>query len=105
MAKTLKCNVTFGLTCVVNSEAEKGLEAARDLARVALKHSDEEPKGEQGAMLKLFASERTTEELLELIVRKGIRELIRSELESEMNNDESTVTVGNIKVAFEPREV
>lgn len=103
MAKTLKCNVNFGLTVVVNSKSEKALEAARDLARVALKHGDK-PKGEQGAMLEAFASERTIEQLLELIVRKGIRELVREELEREMNNDETSTTVGNIKVTFESRE-
>ena len=103
MAKTLKCNVTFGATIVVNSDAEKALEAARDLARVALKNG-EKPKGEQGAMLEAFASERTLEQLLELIVRKGIREIVRDELESELNNDETAATIGNIKVTFEARE-
>lgn len=103
MAKTLKCNVTFGATIVVSSDAEKALEAARDLARVALKHG-EKPKGEQKFLLEAFASERTTEQLLELIVRKGVRELVREELEREMNNDETSTTVGDIKVTFEARE-
>ncbi|AFO12315.1 hypothetical protein PhiS1_26 [Pseudomonas phage Phi-S1] len=104
MAKTLKCNVNFGLTVVVNSESEKALEAARDLARVALKHNPDEAKGEQKFLLEAFASERTTEQLLELIVRKGVRELVREELERELNNDETSTTVGNIKVTFEARE-
>ncbi|ANY29041.1 hypothetical protein UNOSLW4_0130 [Pseudomonas phage UNO-SLW4] len=103
MAKTLKANVSFGLTCVVNTDAEKALEAARDLARVALKHG-EAPKGEQGAMLSLFASEKPTEELLEIIIRKGVRELVREELDRELNTDETRATIGNIKVDFEVRE-
>lgn len=104
MAKTLKCNVTFGLTAVVNTETETAVNVAREEARKALTEGVQ-CDGEHKAMLEIFASDRTTEALLELVLRKGIRELVRSELEREMTNDETSVKVGNIKVEFVPREV
>ena len=100
MAKTLKCNVSFGLSSVVNTETVKALEEARIEAREALQDGIK-CDGERMAMLKVFASERTTEELLELMFRKGIREIVRKELKAEMDNDETSLRVGEIKVAFE----
>lgn len=99
MAKTLKCQVTFPLTLIVNSESEKDLEGARAEAREIVA-SGKELHGEQKAMINAFASERTTEQLLELILRKGIRELVRAELKSEMNNSETKCRIGDIKVDF-----
>lgn len=99
MAKTLKCNVSFGLTAVVNTETVKAVDEARLEARKALAEG-EQGDGEHAAMLKLFASERTTEELLEVILRKGLREIIRKELMQEMNNSETSLRIGDIKVAF-----
>lgn len=100
MSKTLKLNVTFPITAVVNTETVVDLEGARLEAREAI--AEMIPmKGEQLAMFKLFASEMTTEALLETILRKGLREIIRKEINSEMNNGETTVRVGDIKVAFE----
>ncbi|WYW00660.1 host HNS inhibition protein [Pseudomonas phage vB_PpuP-Vasula] len=103
MAKTLKCNVSFGMTAICNTETVKALEDARVEARGILAENPS-VNGEHKAMLEAFASERTTEALLELILRKGIREIVRKELEAEMNNGETSVRIGNIKVAFEARE-
>lgn len=100
MAKTLKCNVSFGLSAVVNTETVKAVEEARAEAREALQDGVKYD-GERKAMLEVFASERTTEELLELLLRKGIRDLVRKELKAEMDNDETRVRVGEIKVTFE----
>lgn len=100
MAKTLKCNVTFPLTLIVNSESVASVEESRKEAREVLA-SGVALSGERKAMIEAFASERTTEELLELILRKGLREIIRSELKSEMNNSETKVRIGDIKVDFE----
>ncbi|QJD54617.1 hypothetical protein PssvBMR1_gp24 [Pseudomonas phage MR1] len=100
MAITLKANVNFGLRLVVNTGTIAAVEVSRALARVAV--AEGKPmKGESAAMVSLFASEITTESLMETIMRKGIRELVREHLEDELNNDETTVRVGNVKVAFE----
>ncbi|QHJ81065.1 MAG: hypothetical protein [Bacteriophage sp.] len=103
MAKTLKCQVTFPLTLIVNSESEKDLEGARAEAREIVA-SGKELRGEQKAMITAFASERTTEQLMELILRKGIRELVRAELKSEMNNSGTKCRIGDIKVDFTPHK-
>lgn len=104
MAKTLKCTVNFPLTFVVNTESVKDLEGVREEARKMLADTTMSFKGEQSAMLEAFASERTTEALLELILRKGVREIVRKELKSEMNNSETKVRIGDIKVDFSADE-
>lgn len=103
MAMTLKASVSFDLTAVVNTETVKALEDARIEAREALQDGIK-CNGEHKAMLEVFASERTTEALLELILRKGLREIIRKEIKSEMCNDETSVRLGEITVAYKPRE-
>lgn len=108
MAKTLKLNVTFPMTVVVNTESVAAVDASRVTAREAVAKAAQEGeqlKGEAGAFLRLFASEITTEALLEIIMRKGIREIIRAEMTSELNNAETGVRVGDIKVSYETREV
>lgn len=108
MAKTLKLNVTFPMTIVVNSETVVAVESARKEAREALSkaaENGEKVKGEAGAFLKLFASELSTEKLLETLTRKGIREVVRKELTSELNNAETSVRVGDIKVTYETPKI
>uniref|UniRef100_A0AAU6VZG9 Uncharacterized protein n=1 Tax=Pseudomonas phage Ghual01 TaxID=3138534 RepID=A0AAU6VZG9_9CAUD len=104
MAITLKANVNFGLRLVVNTGTIAAVEVSRALSRVALAEGNV-GKGEAAAMVRLFASEITTESLMETILRKGIRELVREHLEDELNNEETTVRVGNVKVAFEAPSV
>ncbi|UAV89431.1 hypothetical protein SNK_28 [Pseudomonas phage SNK] len=102
MAKTLKLNVAFGMTVVINSETEKGFEVARAAARESVKQGVLNGN-KKDSMLHVFASDKTSEEVFEIILRSGVRELIRKELTSEMNNGETSATVGNIKVTFEKR--
>lgn len=102
MAKTLKLNVAFGMTVVINSETEKGFEVARVAARESVKQGVLNGN-KKDSMLHVFASEKTSEEVFEIIIRSGVRELIRNELTREMNNGETSTTVGNIKVTFEKR--
>lgn len=104
MAKTIKCNVNFDLTAVIQSSGLKTLQEAREASREAIaggEHGD----GEHKAMIEIFASDRTEEDLLKLILRKSIREMIREELEGELNTADTSVRVGNIKVDFKAREV
>lgn len=95
MSKTLKLTVSFPMSVVVNSETVAAVEESREALKGA-----KQLKGEEKAMAVLFASERTTEEILEIVMRKGIREILRKELTSELNNTETGVTVGDIKVVY-----
>ncbi|WYW04373.1 host HNS inhibition protein [Pseudomonas phage vB_PpuP-Kurepalu-2] len=104
MAKTLKANVNFGVTIVINSETEKAFEIARAAARESVKQGITNGN-KKDSMLHVFASDKTSEEVFEIILRSGIRELVRKELTGELNNGETSATVGNIKVDFEKREV
>ena len=100
MAKTLKLNVTFPMSVVVNTQTVKALEIARAAAREAVKQG--ELNGDKrDSMVHVFASDKPTEEVLEIIIRSGVRGLIRDELTRGLTNDETRATVGNIKVAFE----
>ncbi|AKG94369.1 hypothetical protein VO98_135 [Pseudomonas phage phiPsa17] len=104
MAKTLKLNVSFPMSVVVNTETCKGLEVARAAAREAIKQGTTNGN-KRDFMLNVFASDKTTEEVLEIIIRSGVRQLVREELTREMTNDETRATVGDIKVSFEDSSV
>ncbi|WZX11488.1 hypothetical protein YZUPF006_000026 [Pseudomonas phage YZU-PF-006] len=104
MAKTLKLNVSFPMTVVVNTDACKGLSIARAAAREAVKQGTINGNKKDN-MLNVFASDNTDEEVIEIILRSGVRELVRNELTREMSNDETKATVGDIKVSFENNSV
>lgn len=104
MSITLKAQVNFGLTIVVET---KSLEFVRD-ARAACKSMSAEQAaealkdadGEERFKLNLFRSERTDEEVLEAIYRTYLRGFMRDELKSQLCNSESRARIGNIKVDF-----
>ena len=105
MAKTLKVNVSFPMTIVVNTDAVNSLTEVRATAREALEvaaAAGEKIAGEKGAMIRLFAGDMTDEALLELIMRKGIRDFIRDDMRKELNTSETKTTVGDVRVTFEP---
>lgn len=105
MSITLKAQVTFGLTIVVMAETLKFVADARSEVKamtpekVAEKLKD--ATGEERFKFELFASDKTDEEVIEVIYRASMRGFLREELKSQLCNSESRARIGNIKVDFE----
>ncbi|WYW04228.1 host HNS inhibition protein [Pseudomonas phage vB_PpuP-Kallioja] len=101
MSMTLKLNVSFPMTIVVKAETLKAFDETREEARKIPAEEIEKLKGETKFRAELFRGDRTTEQVMELIYRAGIRELIRKELVEEITGNESTARLGCIKVTYE----
>ncbi|WYW04279.1 host HNS inhibition protein [Pseudomonas phage vB_PpuP-Kompost-2] len=101
MSKTLKMNVTFPMSIVVKTETVLEFQKDRKLARELSPEKVAKFKGEQLAGYHLLVGDRSDEEVLEIIYRKGIRETVREGISRELPGSEATVTVGDIKVSFE----
>lgn len=101
MAKTLRLTVTFPMTIVVSSETCAELAADRKRIREMPAEKVAKLKGQPKANYELMMSERTDEELMEIIYRAGLRETIRSNIKSEVCSSESTCRIGDIKVTYE----
>jgi hypothetical protein len=98
---TLKLNVSFPMTIVVKTETLKAFDATREEIRKIPAEEIAALKGEAKFRAELFRGDRTTEQVMELIYRAGIRELIRKELVEEITGNESTARLGCIKVTYE----
>ncbi|MGV8919554.1 MAG: hypothetical protein ACOH2R_17435 [Pseudomonas sp.] len=101
MSKTLKLTVSFPMTIVVKTETIKDLQETRAQAREIPDEEMATLKGEQKFRTELFRSDRPDEELLELVYRSGIRELLREDFIKQITGNEATVRLGSVKVAFE----
>lgn len=102
MAMTLKLNVSFPMTIVVKTETIKAFEETREEARETPVEEIEKLKGENRFRADLFRGDKTTEEVMKLIYRAGIRELINKELKAEICGNESTARLGCVTVRYEP---
>lgn len=104
MSITLKAQVNFGLTIVVEKETLKFVSDARAECKamtseqVAEKLKD--ASGEERFKFELFRGDKTDVEVAEVIYRTSMRDFLRSELKSQLCNSESRARIGNIKVAF-----
>lgn len=113
MSKTLRCTVSFDLKMVFTGESLKELSETREQAREIIQTGlcqGRKVHGSQKAMVEMFASPISDEELLERIVRAGLRQFIREDLTKELSGaSDGSSTVGNVKVAFKepmkPRQV
>ena len=107
MSITLKAQVTFGLTIVVMSETLKFVSDARAECKAMTSEQVTEKlrdaTGEEKFKFELFRSDKTDEEVIEVIYRTSMRGFLRDELKSQLCNSESRARIGNIKVAFTPR--
>lgn len=109
MSITLKAQVTFGLTIVVIAETLKFVSDARTECKamtpeqVAEKLKD--ATGEERFKFELFRSDKTDEEVVEVIYRTAMRGFLRDELKSQLSNSESSARIGNIKVDFGAKEL
>jgi len=101
MSKTLKLTVTFPMSIVVKTETVLEFQADRIKARELPAEKVAKMTGEVLAGFKLLVGDRTDEEVLEIIYRKGIREIIREGVQRELPGNEATCTVGDIKVSFD----
>lgn len=101
MAKTLKMLITFPMTVVVKTETIEALEGSRADVRAMDPEKVANLKGEQKFRYELFAGDKTTEEVLEVIYRQGLRSGVRELIMEELQGNESTCRVGDIKVAYE----
>jgi len=104
MSITLKAQVTFGLTIVVEKETLKFVSDARAECKamtpeqVSAKLKD--ATGEERLKFELFRSDKTDEEVIEVIYRTSMRGFLREELKSQLCNSESRARIGNIEVDF-----
>jgi hypothetical protein len=101
MSKTLKLTVNFPMSIVVKTETIVEFQADRIKARELPAEKVAKMKGETLASYMLLISDRPDEELLEIIYRKGIREIVREGIARELPGSEATCTVGDIKVSFD----
>lgn len=101
MSKTLKMTVSFPVSIVVRSDTMAEFVSDRAKARAMPAEKVATLKGEAKVSYDLLTSERTDEELLELIYRKGARQIIREDFSKELGGNESTVRTGDVKVVFE----
>jgi hypothetical protein len=101
MSKTLKMTISLPLTVVVKTESIAALEASREEIRQMPAEKVAALKGAQKFRYELFAGDKTTEQVLEVIYRQGLREGVRDLIMGEIQGNESTCRVGDIKVTFE----
>lgn len=101
MSKTLKMTVSFPVTVVIRKDTLEEFVADREKARQMPAERIAKLKGEAKVSYDLLVSERTDEELLELIYRKGVRQIIREDFPKELGGSESTVRTGDVKVVYE----
>ena len=105
MSITLKAQVTFGLTIVVMAETLKFVADARAevkaLTAEQIAEKLKDATGEERFKFELFRSDKTDEEVIEVIYRTSMRGFLRDELKSQLCNSESRARIGNIKVGFE----
>jgi hypothetical protein len=101
MSKTLKMTISLPLTVVVKTESITALEASREEIRQMPAEKVAALKGAQKFRYELFAGDKTTEQVLEVIYRQGLREGVRDLIMGEIQGNESTCRVGDIKVTFE----
>lgn len=101
MSKTLKLNVSFPLTIVVNSKTMAEFVTDRERARELPAEKVAKMKGETLASFNLLIGDRSDEELLEIIYRKGIREIVREGITREIPGKEATCRLGDVKVVFQ----
>lgn len=101
MAKTLKMYITFPMTIVVKTETIETLEEARKDLRELAPEKVALLKGEHKFRYELFTGNKTTEEVLEVIYRMGLRTGIREVIMDEIQGNEANCRVGDIKVTFE----
>lgn len=107
MSKTIRSTVTFSLKQVFQEDALEVLRKSREEAREILKAGL--PKGTHGsqkAMIEMFASDLTEEQLLERVIRAGVREFLAGQFIKELNGDGQKASVGSVTVSFkEPLKV
>ena len=99
MSVTNKFTVTFNLTTVIHSDAQRDLIAARgDLkALVAAGKPLPEVKGPSKFVQDLFVSEKTDEEVIVQLVRTGARDLIHQAFKEECRRAQN-FRVGDVSV-------
>jgi hypothetical protein len=101
MSKTLKMTISLPMTVVVKTESVAALEASREEIRQMPAEKVAALKGAQKFRYELFAGDKTTEQVLEVIYRQGLREGIRELIMGEIQGNESACRVGDIKVTFQ----
>lgn len=100
MAKTFKLNVSFPMSLVVSTETVKDFQEAREEARKIL-YLGKALKGETKFRVELMASDKPDDEVLQIIFRSGIRQVLREDFLKEVCGSESTGRLGDVKVVYQ----
>lgn len=100
MSITMKAVVTFPMTIIINRETMQYIAEARQKCRDADPEKFAEAKGHERFKVELFLSNKTDEEVCQIIYRASMREFIRRDVTNELKTDESRARIGDIKVDF-----
>lgn len=100
MSITMKAVVTFPLTIIINTETMQYIAEARQKCRDADPAKFAEAKGHERFKVELFLSDKTDEEVAQVIYRASMREFIRRDMTNELKTDECSARIGDIKVTF-----
>lgn len=101
MSKTLKLTVSFPMTIVVKTDTITQLRESREEARKIPAEEVAKLRGETKFRFELFTGDKSDEEVLETIYRQGLRSGVRELIMGEIQGNESTCRLGDIKVTFQ----
>lgn len=101
MSITMKAVVTFPMTIVIDKETMQYIAEARQKFRDADPEKFVNAKGHERFKVGLFLSDKTDEEVCQIIYRYSLREFIRRDVTNELKTDECRARIGDIKVDFD----
>ncbi|WCD55421.1 hypothetical protein LABOLPEG_00019 [Pseudomonas phage phi 21A] len=100
MSITLKTKITITSTIVISSETVAKVQKEREEARRMDPFKSEKLKGTQRAMFEVYISDRSDEEVFELLLRMGFREGFKETIKSELSGDDFRMKGAQIAVQF-----
>jgi hypothetical protein len=104
MPITMKAVCSFPLTIVINTETMEYIAKARKECREADPEKFATANKAERFKVDLFLSDKTDEEVAQVIYRASLREFIRRDVKRELATDECRARIGDIRVDFEVRE-
>lgn len=104
MSITMKAVCSFPLTIVINTKTMEYIAKDRQECRDADPEKFAKADRAERFKVDLFLSDKTDEEVAQVIYRSNLREFIRRDVTSELKTDECHARIGDIRVDFEVRE-
>lgn len=104
MAITLKTKVTLTTSIVVSTETVARFQKEREVARVLPAEKREKLKGQARAIYEAYVSEKSDEEVLQLVLRMGLREGLLETMKTEFNDGDFNAKGSQVAVTFKGRK-